>query len=293
MKNRNSPCWCGSLKKWKNCHYPIQNPQNRFDFITLKKQYRHDFGILLKTPEEIQHIRKACQYTAQILHKVCALAKEGVTTNELDAYAYKLHQELGATPASLGYGEPPFPKSICTSLNDVICHGIPDDQKLANGDILNIDVSSIVDGYYGDCSAMVIVGDIDEEKKRVVEVSQICLSKAIEILKPQLLLSEIGRVIEDYARAHDCSVVNQFVGHGIGIEFHEAPNVAHHYNSDHIPLVEGMVFTIEPMINAGVRSGMIDKNNHWTVRTTDHKPSAQWEHTVLITQTGYEVLTKI
>ncbi|MGH2639869.1 MAG: methionyl aminopeptidase, partial [Rhabdochlamydiaceae bacterium] len=196
-----------------------------------------------------------------------------------------------AKAASLGYGEPPFPKSICTSLNEVICHGIPDDRLLQKGDIINIDVSCILDGYYGDCSAMVMIEPVDEEKKRVVDVSKECLRRSIDILKPGILVSEIGQVIEDYARAHQCSVVNQFVAHGVGLEFHEPPQVPHHYNNLAIPLAEGMTFTIEPMINAGVRSGDIDPIDKWTARTSDRKPSAQWEHTVLITQEGHEILT--
>lgn len=290
MIHRNDLCWCGSQIKWKKCHYPVQ-PQK--DFQTLKKQYLSQFGIRLKTLEEIQGIRKACQVAALVLKKTCAMAKKGITTNQLNDYAQQLHIELGAIPASLGYGNPPFPKSICTSLNEVICHGIPDDTPLVEGDILNIDVSSIFEGYYGDCSAMVTIGKVSEEKKRVVDVSYACLYKAIDILKPGIFLSEIGKTIEDYARAHNCSVVDQFVGHGIGIELHEAPNVAHHYNTSHIPLVEGLTFTIEPMINAGKKQGILDEKNHWTVRTIDHKPSAQWEHTLLITEQGVEILTQL
>ncbi|GAB4186620.1 MAG: hypothetical protein Tsb0015_04600 [Simkaniaceae bacterium] len=221
------------------------------------------------------------------------MAKEGVTTNELDAYARKLHEDAGATPACLGYGDPPFPKSICTSLNEVICHGIPDDRPLQNGDILNIDVASILNGYYGDCSAMVMIGQVSEEKKKVVDVSYESLMQAIAILKPGIALCEIGKVIEDYARSQGCSVVNQFVGHGVGVSFHEAPQVPHHYNRMQIPLAEGMTFTIEPMINAGAREGEIDPEDKWTVRTLDGKPSAQWEHTVLITAAGHEILTQI
>jgi len=219
------------------------------------------------------------------------MAKAGITTNQLNDFAQQLHKKAGAIAAPLGYGEPPYPKSICTSLNDVICHGIPDDKPLVEGDIVNIDVTPILNGYYGDCSAMVEIGNVSEEKHRVVEVSKECLRRAIEILKPGLLLCDIGKVIEDYALQHGCSVVDQFVGHGVGVDFHEPPQVPHHYNTLKIPLVEGMTFTIEPMINAGVRDGIIDPVDQWTTRTADGKPSAQWEHTILITKTGHEILT--
>jgi len=288
MIERNDPCWCGSGQKWKKCHYPAM-PQT--DFKTLALEYKKHFGILLKTPEQIEGIRRSCKLAASILEATCRMAKAGVTTHQLNDVADQLHRKAGAIPAPLGYGEPPFPKSICTSLNDVICHGIPDHTPLVEGDILNIDVTCILDGYYGDCSAMVEIGKVSSERHLVVDVSKECLRRALEILKPGVLLSEIGRVIEDYARINHCSVVDQFVGHGVGIGFHEPPHVPHHYNNLAIPLVEGMTFTIEPMINAGMREGRVDPKDKWTARTADGRPSAQWEHTVLITPTGHEVLT--
>jgi len=214
-----------------------------------------------------------------------------VTTLELDELSRRLHKEFNAIPAPLGYGSPPFPASICTSLNEVICHGIPDKRPLQDGDILNIDVSCIVDGFFGDCSRMVTIGKTSEEKQRVTEVSLECLNRAIAICKPGNEIWQIGKEIEDYARAHKCSVVNQFVGHGVGIAFHEAPEIPHHYNEIRIPFAPGMTFTIEPMINAGVREGVIDKSDKWTARTKDNKPTAQWEHTILITESGHEILT--
>jgi methionyl aminopeptidase len=261
------------------------------DFKGLAREYKKHFDILLKTPEQIEGIRNSCKLAASILQATCKMAKAGVTTNQLNDFADKLHQKAGAIPAPLGYGEPPFPKSICTSLNDVICHGIPDDQPLVEGDIVNIDITCILNGYYGDCSAMVEIEKVSPEKHKVVQVSKECLRRAIQILKPGVLVNEIGKTIEDYAREHHCSVVNQFVGHGVGVGFHEPPQIPHHYNNIEIPLVEGMTFTIEPMINAGVREGIIDPVDQWTTRTVDGKPSAQWEHTILITPTGYEILT--
>lgn len=291
MNSRNDPCWCGSGKKWKKCHYP-KGPDGKD--ANLAELYLKQYGIILKTPEQIEGIRRACKLGAYILQETCKMAKAGINTEELDRFAHDLHVKHGARPAPLGYGTPPYPKSICTSLNDEICHGIPDEKIiLKDGDILNIDVSPYFEGYYGDCSAMVMVGEVDEEKRRVVEVSKECLMRAISILKPGVPLYEIGNAIEDYARAHNCSVVYQFVGHGMGVQFHEPPQVSHHYNKNSIPLAEGMTFTIEPMINAGVPDAVIDETNNWVARTADGKPSAQWEHTVLITRDGYEILTLI
>lgn len=288
MITRNDPCWCGSGQKWKKCHYP-RLPSGG----DLAKQYLLTYGIVLKTPEQIEKIRTACQVTARLLDKLCKHAKEGVMTLELDELSRKLHKEAGAIPAPLGYGSPPYPKTICTSLNEVICHGIPDKRPLQEGDILNIDVSCIVDGFFGDCSRMVAIGKVSEEKELVMNVSLQCLNLSIKVCKPGNEVWQIGKEIEDYARKHHCSVVNQFVGHGVGIAFHEPPEIPHHYNDLRVPFAPGMIFTIEPMINAGVREGVIDPKDGWTVRTKDGKPSAQWEHTILITETGHEVLTLI
>ncbi len=290
MISRNDPCFCGSGKKWKKCHYP---EKGNTSFDELKKLYFKQYQIILKTPEQIEGIKRACKLAATILDKVCNAAIEGVTTNALNDLAMKLHQEANAKPAPLGYGEPPFPKGICTSLNEVICHGIPNDIPLKKGDILNIDVTSILDGYYGDCSRMVTIGDIAADKQLVIDVAYECLDRSIAILKPGVLVSDIGKVIETYATARGCSVVNEFVAHGVGIAFHEAPQIPHNFNKVKIPLAEGMTFTIEPMINAGKRKSIIDPIDHWTARTIDGLPSAQVEHTILITKTGSEVLTKI
>ena len=290
MISRNDPCWCGSGAKWKKCHFPKEPPE---DHTYLSQQYLKKYGIIVKNAEQIAGIRHACKIAATVLDKTCKMAKAGVTTNALDAYAHKLQIEAGAKPAPLGYGAPPFPKSICTSLNEVICHGIPDDKPLKEGDIINIDVACSINGYFGDCSAMVCIGKVDADRQRVVDVSHECLMRSMAILKPGVLVCEIGDVIEDYARQMGCSVVHQFAGHGVGIEMHEPPQIPHHYNRIQIPLVEGMTFTIEPMINAGVATGVIDKRDGWTVRTEDGRPSAQWEHSILITASGYEILTKI
>jgi methionyl aminopeptidase len=289
MNGRNDLCWCGNGKKWKKCHYPQPAPlagANSLERVYLKKH-----GILLKTPEQIAGIRRACHLASNILDATCARAQAGVTTAELNAFAHEMHMAAGARPAPLRYGTPPFPASICTSLNEVICHGIPDQRPLQDGDILNIDVTSILDGYYGDCSRMVVVGTTTKEKQLVVDVAYECLMRSIAILKPGVLLRAIGDAIEDYAAEHRCSVVNQFVGHGVGVNFHEAPQIYHSRNTSSLELVSGMTFTIEPMINAGRREAEIDPIDCWTARTIDRRPSAQWEHTLLITEDGYEILT--
>ncbi len=290
MISRNDLCWCDSGKKWKKCHFPVKGGSGPFQ--ERAKKFLKQYGIVLKTPDQIEGIRRSCKLAANILDTLCHKAKAGVTTDELNTIAEELIAKAGAKAAPLGYGNPPFPKSICTSLNDVICHGIPDDRPLQEGDIMNIDVTCILGGYFGDCSKMVIIGQTTEEKKRVVDVSYECLMRSIAICKPGVLISEIGDVIEAVAKEHNCSVVNQFVGHGVGLQFHEAPQVPHHTNRIAIPLEEGMTFTIEPMINAGERGAEIDSTDQWTAYTVDRKPSAQWEHTILITATGHEILTK-
>lgn len=286
MISRNDPCWCGSGKKFKKCHYPQESLEDP------SKAYLQNYGILIKTKKQIEGIRRSCKLAAQILDKLCEKAKPGITTLELDNLANELHKKANAIPAPLHYGSPPYPKSICTSLNDVICHGIPDKTVLKEGDILNIDVTCILDSYFGDTSRMVMIGKVDEEKKNVVETSYDCLMKSIEILKPGVKIFEIGNVIEKIAKKRHCSVVNQFVGHGVGVAFHEPPQIPHNFNNIQIPFVPGMTFTIEPMINAGVREAIIESDN-WTARTKDGKPSAQWEHTILITEEGYEILTEV
>lgn len=292
MIGRNDACWCGSGNKWKKCHFPQTSPQSiQKNPSSLKEEYFRKHQILIKNEHQISGIRASCQLASRILDATCKKAQAGVTTQELNDYAHQLHLEAGAIPAPLNYGYPPFPKSICTSLNEVICHGIPDQTPLKEGDIINIDVTCILEGYYGDCSRMVAIGTISPEKQRVIDVSYESLMRSISILKPGIPLAVIGEEIETYAIAHGCSVVNQFVGHGVGVHFHEGPQIPHYRNHSKTLLVPGMTFTIEPMINAGVKEGVVDANDQWTARTKDGKPSAQWEHTLLITEEGHEILT--
>ncbi len=287
---RNDPCWCGSGEKWKKCHYPEKGSVSVTP-LDVKQIYKKKYQILIKNDEQIAGIRRSGHLAAKILDELCAMAKEGVTTKELDDYAYKRVIESGAVPATLNYGNPPFPGSICTSINEVICHGIPGPYALQTGDIINIDITTILDGYFGDCSKMVTIGKVSEERQRVVDVSYECLMRSIEILKPGIPISAIGDAIESYATQKGCSVVYQFVAHGVGLEFHEGPQIPHCRNSNDILLQPGMTFTIEPMINAGVKEAVVDRFDQWTARTADKKASGQWEHTLLITPTGYEILT--
>ncbi len=288
MIQRNDPCWCGSGVKWKKCHFPSPG---KLTADLLRKKYLNDHHILLKDEKQVAGIREACRLTSEILIATRKMAKEGVTTQELDTYAAQLHRDAGAIPAALHYGHPPFPKGICTSFNEVICHGIPDNTPLRQGDILNIDIASIYKGFFGDCSLMVTIGELSAERQLVVDVSYECLMRSIAILKPGIPVSDIGEVIESYANSMGCSVVNQFVGHGVGVKFHEDPQIPHCRNRNSVILVPGMTFTIEPMINAGVREAVIDPLNYWTARTKDNRSSAQWEHTLLITEEGHEVMT--
>jgi methionyl aminopeptidase len=261
------------------------------DFESLAQYYLNNFRIHLKNKEQIEGIKKASRLAAFILDQTAQMAKAGVTTNELNDFAHNLHIKYGATPAPLQYGFPPFPKSICTSVNEVICHGVPNDIPLKEGDIVNIDITANLNGYYGDVSCMVMVGEVFDDKKLVVEVSKECLKRAIDVVKPFNLISDIGAAIEPYATSKGCSTVRQFVGHGIGIHFHEYPQIPHNLNKQHIPFVPSMTFTIEPMINRGQIEHTLDKDDKWTVRTKDLKPSAQWEHTILVTENGCEILT--
>lgn len=287
--DRNASCWCGSGKKWKKCHYPALHPSAERNRI--RDEYRKKYRILVKTDEQIAGIRRSGHLAARLLTLLAERAAAGVTTQELNRYAEELCRSEGAIAATLHFGSPPFPASICTSPNEVVCHGIPDARPLQEGDILNIDITTILDGYYGDCSRMVLIGKIDAEKQRVVDTSYTCLMKAVEAVRPGLPICELGRIMADYAEAQGCGVVYQFVAHGVGLEFHEQPQIPHYANNNRIPLVAGMTFTLEPMINAGSPDVVIDKVDGWTARTIDGRPSAQWEHTLLVTENGYEILT--
>ncbi len=249
-------------------------------------------SIVIKTPEQIEKMRVAGKLAAEVLEMIGEHVKPGVTTNELNDICHNYIVDVqGCVPAPLGYGYPPFPKSICTSINHVICHGIPDDKPLKEGDCLNIDVTVIKDGYHGDTSKMFFVGKPNIQAERLAKITQECLYKAIKLVKPGCRLGDIGEVIQKYAESHSYSVVRDFCGHGIGEGFHEEPQIVHYGKAGTgVELKEGMCFTIEPMINAGTHKLKVLKDQ-WTAVTKDRKLSAQWEHTLLVTANGVEVLT--
>jgi methionyl aminopeptidase len=247
--------------------------------------------ISIKSSDEIQKMRVAGRLAAEVLDMIGAYVKAGVTTDDLNTICHDyIVNEQQAIPACLNYLG--FPKSICTSINHQVCHGIPGDRKLRDGDILNIDVTVLKDKYHGDTSKMFVVGKPSVLADRLIKVTQECLYRGIELVKPGTRFGEIGAVIQQYAESQRFSVVREYCGHGIGAIFHEPPNVLHYGSADSGETIqEGMIFTIEPMINAGKRFVKLLPDN-WTVVTKDHSLSAQWEHTILVTDTGYEVLTK-
>ena len=249
-------------------------------------------SIIIKTPEEIEKMRVAGRLAAEVLEMIEPHVKAGITTNQLNQICHDyIVNEQQAIPAPLDYHG--FPKSICTSINQVVCHGIPNDKALKDGDIVNIDITVIKDGYHGDTSKMFLVGKVAPHNKRLVDITLECLYKGIELVKPGAYLGDIGHVIQQHAESNNYSVVREYCGHGIGKGFHEDPQVLHYGRPGTGERLEaGMIFTIEPMINIGKRQVKLSKRDGWTVETADRRPSAQWEHTILVTDTGYEVLTK-
>ncbi|NNN61527.1 type I methionyl aminopeptidase [Vibrio sp. A11] len=265
-------------------------------------------SVKIKNAQEIGKMRVAGRLAAQVLEMIEPHVKAGVTTEHLNQLCHDYITEVqGAIPAPLNYHG--FPKSICTSINHIVCHGIPAEQDsqfgqllrpavLKEGDIMNIDITVIKDGYHGDTSKMFLIGDVQPADKRLCLVAQECLYLALKKVKPGVQLGEIGTAIEKYIKTNNknnprskFSIVRDYCGHGIGAEFHEEPQVVHYKNSDRTLLREGMIFTIEPMINAGKFGCRLDDEDNWTVYTADSKNSAQWEHTILVTADGCEILT--
>jgi methionyl aminopeptidase len=246
-----------------------------------------------KTADEIEGMRVAGRLAAEVLEMIEPLVEAGMTTGEIDRICHAHIVEVQkAIPAPLNYHG--FPKSICTSINEVICHGIPSDtKKLKNGDIINIDVTVIKDGWHGDTSIMVGVGDVPSHAQRLIQVTQECLYKALALVKPGATLGDLGHVIQAHAEGNYYSVVREYCGHGIGKIFHEEPQVLHYGQpGSGLVLEPGMTFTVEPMINAGKRHTKLNTRDGWTVTTRDGRLSAQWEHTIVVTDDGCEVLTR-
>jgi methionyl aminopeptidase len=252
-------------------------------------------SVTIKTPDEIERMRVAGRLASEVLDFITPHVKVGVTTDDLDALCHDYMVKVqGTVPAPLNYappGYPPYPKSVCTSVNQVVCHGVPGNKRLKLGDIVNIDVTVIRDGFHGDTSRMFYVGEPSIQARRLVEITYECLWRGIRAVRSGSYLGDIGHAIQSHAEAHGFSVVREFCGHGIGRRFHEEPQVLHYGRPQTgLKLQPGMIFTVEPMINAG-KAGIRQLADGWTIVTKDHSLSAQWEHTVLVTETGFEVLT--
>ncbi len=246
---------------------------------------------LIKTPEQIEGIRRSGKINTGVLDLVASEIKAGMSTAQIDKLVYEYTCDHGAIPAPLNYEG--FPKSVCTSVNEVVCHGIPSEEEiLEEGDIINVDVSTILDGYYSDASRMFIIGKTTPEKEKLVRVAKECLEIGMQVAKPYSFVGDIGHAIERHAKKNGFSVVRDLCGHGVGLEFHEDPEVPHFgKKGTGMLLVPGMVFTIEPMINMGTWKVFVDEEDDWTVVTEDELPSAQWEHTFLMTEKGLQILT--
>lgn len=246
----------------------------------------------IKTLEEIEGMRKAGEFNGELMDFIRPYIKPGVVTEKINSLVHNYTVEHNHIPACLGYYN--FPKSLCVSTNNVVCHGIPSPKaKINDGDIVNIDLTTIVDGFYGDSSETFMIGNVSDDARKLVKVTAECLLKSIAIVKPGIRLSAIAEVIEDYSKSFGYSVVKQYTGHGIGKKFHEGFSVCHHRTKDcdDFILEPGMTFTIEPMINAGKYKVVTDRKDGWTVRTEDGSLSAQFEHTLLVTEDGVDVLT--
>lgn len=285
---RNELCWCGSGKKYKKCHMQID------DKILLLASEGHIVPdrSMLKTPAQIEEIKKSAALNTAVLDHVAKHIHAGMSTAEIDKLVYDYTTKHGGIPAPLGYDG--FPKSVCTSINNEVCHGIPDENIiLEEGDIINVDVSTILNGYYSDASRMFAIGELSDRAKKILKVTEECVELGLAAAKPWGHLGDIADAINSHAQANGYSVVEDIGGHGIGLEFHEEPFVSYvTEKGTEMVLVPGMMFTIEPMINEGSPDFFVDEDNGWTVYTEDDGLSAQIEYMVLVTETGIEVLTK-
>lgn len=283
---RNDPCWCGSGQKYKKCHMSFDQKLQQYEdngyFIPDRE--------LIKTPEQIAKIKESCAINNAVLDYIQEHICVGMTTEEIDVMVYNKTKELGGIPAPLGFEG--FPKSVCTSINDQVCHGIPSNEViLQDGDIINVDVSTIYNGYFSDASRMFCIGNVSPEAKKLVDVTKECVEIGIANVKPWTTLGDMADKINAHAKANGYSIVREIGGHGIGLDFHEEPWVSYVAEpGTEMLMVPGMMFTIEPMVNAGGPEIFVDEADDWTVYTDDQSLSAQWEVTVLVTETGCEVL---
>lgn len=283
---RNDDCWCGSGNKYKHCHQQFDEKLAELKAAG-RKIPTHK---MIKNAAQVEGIREAGKVNNAILDEVASKIKMGMSTEEINSIVVEATARLGGIAAPLNYEG--FPKSVCTSINDQVCHGIPSAEDiLEDGDIVNVDVTTIYKGYYADASRMFLIGDVLPEDKELVKVAREAIDVGLSVVKPWNCLGDVGQAINDFAKAHGYSVVREIGGHGVGLEFHEDPWVSYvsKKNTGYV-LAPGMVFTIEPMINEGRAEIFIDESNEWTVYTEDGSYSAQWEVTVAVTEDGYEIL---
>lgn len=285
--NRNDPCWCGCGRKYKQCHMAMDDKLKRL----AAEGHTVPTRKMIKTPEQIEGCRQSAKINVAVLDYIEEHIREGISTQEIDNWVAKLTKEMGGICAPLNYER--FPKNVCTSINDEVCHGIPDeDIILQNGDIINCDVSTILNGYYSDSSRMFLIGDVSPEKKKLVEITKQCVEAGLAAVKPWGHLGDMAQAVHDLAYSNGYTIVREIGGHGVGLEFHEDPWVGYHMKAGtDIVLVPGMMFTIEPMVNMGKVEICIDEDNGWTVYTQDGEPSAQWEIQLVVTEDGAEVIS--
>ncbi len=284
---RNDPCWCGCGKKYKTCHMAFDQKIASFE----RQGAIVPDHSLLKTPEQIAKIKESAVINIAVLDEISKQIHEGMTTAEIDKIVYEMTTDMGGIPAPLNYQGYPF--SVCTSVNNQVCHGFPSkDVILKSGDIVNVDCSTIKDGYFSDSSRMFCIGDVDPEVKRLVDVTKECVELGVQAVKPWGFLGDMGQVVHDHAYEAGFSIVREIGGHGVGLEFHEDPWVGYHSRKGtEMLLVPGLMFTIEPMVNMGKEDIYEDEDNGWEIYTEDGKMSAQWEVQLVVTETGCEIIS--
>lgn len=283
---RNDPCWCGSGKKYKKCHIDFDEKIEEFEgagHIVPSHE-------ILKNAEQIEKIKESAKINIAVLDYVAEHIKAGISTAEIDKWVYDITTKMGGVPAPLNFEG--FPKSVCTSINNEVCHGIPsEDVIIKDGDIINVDVSTNLNGYFSDSSRMFCIGNVSEENRKLVEETKNAVYEGLKQVKPWGFLGDMGQAVNDYVRSKGYSVVREVGGHGIGLEFHEDPWVSYiSKKGTEMLMVPGMIFTIEPMVNAGKSDIFVDEDNGWTIYTEDNSMSAQWEIQVLVTDDGYEII---
>lgn len=283
---RNDPCWCGSGKKYKKCHIDFDEKIEEFEGVGHIVP-SHE---ILKNAEQIEKIKESAKINIAVLDYVAEHIKAGISTAEIDKWVYDITTQMGGVPAPLNFEG--FPKSVCTSINNEVCHGIPsEDVIIKDGDIINVDVSTNLNGYFSDSSRMFCIGNVSEENRRLVEETKNAVYEGLKQVKPWGFLGDMGQAVNDYVKSKGYSVVREVGGHGIGLEFHEDPWVSYiSKKGTEMLMVPGMIFTIEPMVNAGKPDIFVDEDNGWTIYTEDNSMSAQWEIQVLVTEDGYEII---